>query len=488
MTRVFRTDRASQTMNDGKAKKVADFMRDFRAVATAVGAVQWRLFFEKGATNGRYPAKHLNPICGAAPVQMASYQVVEQLDSWISNRANEFIDIVRYSSLPDETRKALYTINRRKAWFNREPINDIADDVRRLARSLMRHAMSKHRRPNLSRLSPRLDNRVASVAPASKAKHAGLWASLRLPKRGRVEVPLHPSDAFTKRGGKLCPIVQLCDERNGSIGVRLVSDIGQTCEATRAAYEPLTESIGVDFGLATLLATDRGDLMGRGLFADLHRLDKQLVGIARHRQRLKEKPRMSARYRRLVERVRGILKTRINMALNDIVKVHRPAVLHVERLNFRLPDLSKRMNRILSNCGRSVFKAKLADLQERFGIVAEEVPAPYTSQECTSCHYVDRRNRRSQSRFECRFCGARKHADVSGACTINARRSRVSGAGSQAPGAILVELVRWFNERFRQPQGAAADPRFSNPHFKDWASAARALRQPLGLAPCALKQ
>jgi hypothetical protein len=56
------------------------------------------------------------------------------------------------------------------------------------------------------------------------------------------------------------------------------------------------------------------------------------------------------------------------------------------------------------------------------------------------------------------------------------------GARSGTPGPILVELVRWFNERFRQPQGAAADPRLDNPYFQGWADAARTLLHPLGVA------
>jgi putative transposase len=339
----------------------------------------------------------------------------------------------------------------------------------------MRQAMKRHRRPDLAHISPRLDARIGSIAPSRNTKHAGLWASLKLPRRGRINIPLHPSTALAKRGGRLCPVVQLCTERDGSIGVRLVSGISEPCAALKASYDPQIDSIGIDFGLATLLATDRGDLMGRGLFADLRRLDKQIAGIARHRQRIGDKPRTSARYRRLVERVRGMLKTRINTALNRVIAIHRPATLSVERLEFRAPGLSRRLNRILSNCGRSVFRAKLQDLKERFGIVAEKVPAFWTSEECSSCHYVDRRNRRSQSRFVCRFCGCTKHADVTGACAVNARRSRTSGAGSVTPDAILAGLVRRFCERFRQPQGAAADPRFSNPHFAEWAGAARML-------------
>jgi putative transposase len=122
--RTFRTDRADvQTMNAGKAAKVASFMRDYRRVAVALGPIQWRLFFETGATNKRHPAKHLNSICGSAPVQMASSQVAEHLDSWVSNRANDFVDLVSHSSLSEKTRKALYDINTQKAWFWRRNVH-----------------------------------------------------------------------------------------------------------------------------------------------------------------------------------------------------------------------------------------------------------------------------------------------------------------------------------------------------------------------------
>ena len=74
------------------------FVADYRRLAVELGRVQWRRFFELGATNKYTAAKHLNAICGAAPVQMASFQVQEQLDSWLGNRANDFIDRVRHSS------------------------------------------------------------------------------------------------------------------------------------------------------------------------------------------------------------------------------------------------------------------------------------------------------------------------------------------------------------------------------------------------------
>jgi putative transposase len=62
-----------------------------------------------------------------------------------------------------------------------------------------------------------------------------------------------------------------------------MTDMSAPFAASRAQYEPRCERVGVDFGLSTLVATDRGDLMGRGFLDATRPIDRQLVGIARHR-------------------------------------------------------------------------------------------------------------------------------------------------------------------------------------------------------------
>jgi hypothetical protein len=91
---------------------------DYCELSVQIGRVQWRLFFESGGTNKYAPAKHLNGLCGAAPVPMACYQVQAQIDAWSSNRASEFVDCVRRSKLADATKAQLYAINRKAAWFS----------------------------------------------------------------------------------------------------------------------------------------------------------------------------------------------------------------------------------------------------------------------------------------------------------------------------------------------------------------------------------
>lgn len=135
------------------------------------------------------------------------------------------------------------------------------------------------------------------------------------------------------------------------------------------------------------------------------------------------------------------------------------------------------MNRLLQKCGRSVVRAKLKTLSEELGVEATVVAPAYTSQTCSCCGYVDRRNRRAQAAFECLWCGSRMHADVNAARNIGSERFRAFGpARAAARGVILDALVSRHVERFdeRKP-GAPSDTRRSNPHFAGRTVAARSL-------------
>ncbi|WP_073211141.1 zinc ribbon domain-containing protein [Acidocella aminolytica] len=57
----------------------------------------------------------------------------------------------------------------------------------------------------------------------------------------------------------------------------------------------------------------------------------------------------------------------------------------------------------------------MSDFHDRFGIISEEVNPAYTSQTCSCCGYVDKRNRPSQSAFRCKVhTSVRKRAKWSG--------------------------------------------------------------------------
>jgi putative transposase len=469
---MIRADTVRHSANAGKVERVLGFTRRYRACGAAIAAREWRAFFEAGAFSGKYGnVSAFNAYCGAAPAQMARAQVMAMLGSFLANRQNDFRDAVTRSSLASEIKHALHTINRRQAWFDRHDVTikgqtaPIPAEIRRLARCIMRGVLRRHRRPNARGIAPVLDTRSVTVAPAASARHSDLWASFKLVGQPVFSIPLHTHAHWRTRQGKRCNVLQVVPDASGTgFSVRLMTDMAEAFAESRAAYLPRTERIGVDFGLATLMATDRGDLLGRGFLDAMRRLDGQLVAIARHRMRSGGKPRESERYRGLVDRVRGIVKTRINTALNRIVSLHAPAEIVVERLDFRMPGLSRRLNRIITNCGRAVFKSKLADLKDKFGIEAVEINPAYTSQECSRCGYVARENRLSQSRFRCVHCGHTAHADVDGAKVITARRSRGLDFRFTHRRHVLAELQRRFGERPRRhhhdvPRGTKASSR-----------------------------
>ncbi|MGW7297688.1 zinc ribbon domain-containing protein [Streptomyces sp. NPDC054829] len=71
------------------------------------------------------------------------------------------------------------------------------------------------------------------------------------------------------------------------------------------------------------------------------------------------------------------------------------------------------------------------------------VDPAYTSQECSRCHHVDRRNRPAQAVFACRSCGFVEHADLNSSQNIAARGwwTWVRGAESQAPASAALTLL-----------------------------------------------
>ncbi|MFD8975099.1 zinc ribbon domain-containing protein [Streptomyces sp. NPDC059593] len=109
------------------------------------------------------------------------------------------------------------------------------------------------------------------------------------------------------------------------------------------------------------------------------------------------------------------------------------------RLN-RRRDADRRLRARLQRKGTKSAKRRAkrhAGKEARRALVY--VDPAYTSQECSRCHHVDRRNRPSQAVFACQACGFVEHADLNSSHNIAARGwwTWVRGAESQAPALTL---------------------------------------------------
>ena len=122
---VHRTDLLPSNLTTGKQAKVMDLLEHYRKGAVLLGREQWKLFFETGKFSKNHDVDKVSfaaAIGAANRVQMCRYQVVGQLQGWISNRANDFRDAVHRSSLSPDTKHMLHVINRMGAWFLRGDI------------------------------------------------------------------------------------------------------------------------------------------------------------------------------------------------------------------------------------------------------------------------------------------------------------------------------------------------------------------------------
>ncbi|MFK4040866.1 RNA-guided endonuclease InsQ/TnpB family protein, partial [Nonomuraea wenchangensis] len=179
--------------------------------------------------------------------------------------------------------------------------------------------------------------------------------------------------------------------------------------------------VGVDLGIANIATTSDGVRhRGRGLDAVRHR-------HRRLRRRLQAKRTKSAK--RLLKRRR---RAEVRFAANVNHVIAKSIVTEAERTGrgIVLEDLQGIRERVRLRKPQRVtlhawsfhqLGAFIAYKAVRAGVAVMVVDAAYTSQRCSHCGHVDKRNRPDQAAFSCTSCGFAEHADVNAARNIASR-------------------------------------------------------------------
>lgn len=198
-----------------------------------------------------------------------------------------------------------------------------------------------------------------------------------------------------------------------------------------------TPRLGVDVGLNVLAATSDGDLYGREFKSKFVRLYKRVKDLRANSQR-QGLPKNSSRLDVLESKLSGMIKTETGRVANDLVRRYPGTV-------FVLEDLD------LSGCrGQKRFAYRALQRALSTKAPVEVVNPAYTSQECPSCGYVSRLNR-SGTKFLCRACGRKAHADWVGASGV-LRRSQDNGITCKdPPNSVKATLQRRFLLRRTSP-------------------------------------
>jgi putative transposase len=195
-----------------------------------------------------------------------------------------------------------------------------------------------------------------------------------------------------------------------------------TIEAPEAPLtQPTNGFLGVDMGIVNIATTSTGE---KASGARLNRYRKRQLRL---RKRLQAKKTSSAR--RLLKKRRrkeARFAADINHQISKRIVAeaertgHGIAVEELtgirERVRLRKPQRATLHSWAFAQLGSFLaYKAKHA------GVAFVEVNPAYTSQMCSACGWVDKKNRRSQAVFECGRCDFVGHADHNAAINIAAR-------------------------------------------------------------------
>ena len=376
-------------------------------------------------------------------VQTCYRQTLEIHLSWLTKLEDMVRSFLVQSSIVDEFFLATcYRINKLHLWYHSSvELNwhqtkegdllvpskthkanvtlPISSDILFFMRKLIKRARKCIHFPQLKRIKTlKLDENVAVLEASKNATHFDYFLKLSTLQKGKpIYLPLKRNpylDDCLKKGERL-PFVQVqLTDKTCTISAIVGYD--------RAPLRPSTESIGLDFGMVSMFTTSDGERHGLSSFTKLKIWDEELLALSKELQRQSIKLSTNTRYVQLQQRIKSYFKNEICRILNKLAKKN-VGIFVVEKLDFRAAGLSRRMNRLIGRTYRSVVKAKLARLEEQYGIQIIEVNPAYTSQECSRCHYVSKDNRKTQKDFVCQHCHFSCNADVNAGRVINQRRS-----------------------------------------------------------------
>ncbi|WP_392870651.1 RNA-guided endonuclease InsQ/TnpB family protein [Streptomyces sp. LN499] len=216
-------------------------------------------------------------------------------------------------------------------------------------------------------------------------------------------------------------------ERDGVFYLIAVCEIPET---------PINENpsgfIGVDLGIVNIATTSTGyRAAGRGLNRhrkrqrDLRR-KLQTKGTQSAKRRLKHRSRKEQRHTANINHIisKKIVttaeRTGRGIALEDLTGIR-------DRVRLRKDQRAQLHSWSFHQLGSFLeYKAR------RAGVPLVYVDPAYTSQQCSECGHIDRKNRVDQATFACRACGVTMHADDNASHNIDRKGETVWTAGRES--------------------------------------------------------
>jgi len=267
---------------------------------------------------------------------------------------------------------------------------------------------------------------------ASQDSTYDYWLIISTLEKGQpVAVPVKLSayhkaaltDPKTHQGKKLNTGVQL-NKRDGVWWLTLSYDEEVTTQTV-----PGASVIGIDVGIANFVTTSTGkqygsfhkDLRARHKRDRAKRRRKAKLRACLKKKGVKKLPSTSSRTgQKLIRHVKHEINHAVNQCFTD--PEHEGVQFAYEQLSVASMRFKARaQNAYLRASNLAHIPRQIHWNSQKRGVLATPVSSAYSSQECSVCHYTDRKNRPDQRTFRCQVCGFEAHADHNAAINLSRR-------------------------------------------------------------------
>ena len=202
--------------------------------------------------------------------------------------------------------------------------------------------------------------------------------------------------------------------------------------------------VGIDLGIARFATISDGNILKPHNSYRTHekKLAKEQKSLSRKKKGSNNRQKQKRKIQRLHKKIADSRLDYLHKSTTWIAKNHGKVVLE----DLKVTNMSKSAKGNLEKPGKNVaaksglnksildqgwFEFK-RQLKYKFNWLGGElvlVNPRHTSQRCYACGYVDKENRKSQVKFECKSCGHEDNADNNAALNILAAGHAVSACG-----------------------------------------------------------
>ncbi len=227
--------------------------------------------------------------------------------------------------------------------------------------------------------------------------------------------------------------------------------------------EQVKTAIGCDLGIKKLLALSNGELIDNPQF------EKRLSKRKTIRQRrASHKKRGSSNQKKAYAKLARLDQKIVNqredyqwktahhlVCLADVIVLEDLNIQGMIKKCRAKPDKNgkflkngqsakRALNRLIRDCSWGNLKSKIQSVAEKFGSICLDVDPKFTSQKCSHCGHIEKKNRHKE-RFLCLNCGFFSDADIQASINIGMK-------GLQTLGISLSKLLRVTEEVTAKPE------------------------------------